>query len=102
MSKRSSAETPSAKPTARKNPLARRVFGARTPKADRRVRYMTSDGKTLPVLRPLRAIRSKCRDCCGGQVVEVRRCQIIDCPLWPYRMGRRPRPADVEKGGDDA
>jgi hypothetical protein len=21
---------------------------------------------------------------------EVRRCAIIDCPLWPYRMGKNP------------
>jgi hypothetical protein len=23
-------------------------------------------------------------------VPEVRRCAIIDCPLWPYRMGKNP------------
>ncbi len=42
-------------------------------------------------LTPVRAIRQKCKDCCGGQLSEVRRCHIADCPLHVYRMGRRPR-----------
>jgi hypothetical protein len=35
----------------------------------------------------LDAIREKCIDCCGGMVAEVRRCRMVDCALWPYRMG---------------
>lgn len=35
-----------------------------------------------------KAIRLKCLDCCCGQAAEVRRCEITDCPLWRYRMGR--------------
>jgi hypothetical protein len=31
-----------------------------------------------------------CLDCSSGSKVEVRQCAIIDCPLWPYRMGRNP------------
>lgn len=41
-------------------------------------------------LTPIKAIRAKCLDCCCNQRAEVRRCQIDDCSLWPYRMGRRP------------
>lgn len=40
---------------------------------------------------PVRAIRAKCVDCCCGQLAEVRNCQITDCSLHPYRMGRRPK-----------
>jgi hypothetical protein len=38
----------------------------------------------------LRVIRSKCVDCCGGQESEVRKCVLITCPNWPYRMGANP------------
>lgn len=34
------------------------------------------------------AIRQKCLDCCCGLSAEVRRCNIIGCPLFRYRMGR--------------
>jgi hypothetical protein len=44
----------------------------------------------IPILTPLKAVRAKCLDCCCGQRKEVRQCQILDCPLWHYRMGRRP------------
>lgn len=37
---------------------------------------------------PLKAIRAKCIDCSGHQVKEVKRCPVIHCALWPYRMGR--------------
>jgi len=39
---------------------------------------------------PIKAIRKKCLDCCCDQVKEVRLCTAINCPLYPYRMGRRP------------
>jgi hypothetical protein len=38
----------------------------------------------------LKAIRSKCLDCCVGQVGEVARCTSTRCPLWPYRMATDP------------
>lgn len=41
-------------------------------------------------LTPLKAIRAKCKDCCGGQVREVTLCPVKKCTLWPYRMGHRP------------
>lgn len=46
-----------------------------------------NDGVVLP---PLKAIRAKCLECCCDQVVEVRLCDMTDCPLWPFRMGRNP------------
>lgn len=45
----------------------------------------------IKVLTPVKAIRAKCLDCCGGQNIEVRLCQIERCPLFPYRMGHRPK-----------
>lgn len=42
-------------------------------------------------LRPLKAIRAKCLDCCCGQIREVRDCPCRTCTLYPYRMGKRPK-----------
>lgn len=47
------------------------------------------------ILTPLRAIRAKCLDCSAGSAKEVRECVMLDCPLYPYRLGkslnRKPR-----------
>jgi len=42
-------------------------------------------------ITPLRAVRLKCLDCCLGQAHEVRLCPCKDCPLYPYRFGRKPK-----------
>ena len=42
-------------------------------------------------LTPMKAIRAKCLDCCCYQPLEVRLCTAEKCPLFPYRMGKRPR-----------
>lgn len=42
-------------------------------------------------LTPVKAIRAKCIDCCCGDRKEVRECTITQCPLYPYRMGKRPK-----------
>ena len=39
---------------------------------------------------PLRARRLKCLDCCNGSAQEVRLCTAINCPSWPFRMGKNP------------
>ena len=39
---------------------------------------------------PIKAIRKKCLDCTCYQPKEVRLCPNIDCPIYPYRFGRRP------------
>ena len=41
----------------------------------------------------MKAIRRKCLDCSAAQSIEVRRCVIPDCPLYPFRFGKRP---DIE------
>ena len=44
----------------------------------------------MEVYRPLKAIRLKCLDCSNGSQHEVRFCPVMDCPLYPYRFGKRP------------
>jgi hypothetical protein len=47
-------------------------------------------GGTMEIKTPMKAIRAKCMDCSNNQIVEVRECPIINCPLYPYRMGHNP------------
>ena len=35
-----------------------------------------------------KAIRAKCVDCTNHQPKEIRLCPVLDCELWPYRMGK--------------
>ena len=42
-------------------------------------------------ISPLRAIRAKCLDCVCGSKYEVRLCASRNCPLYPYRMGHKPK-----------
>jgi hypothetical protein len=42
-------------------------------------------------LSPLKAIKAHCLDCSGGSRKEVQGCEIADCPLYPYRLGKNPR-----------
>lgn len=39
-------------------------------------------------------VRAKCLDCAAGSATEVRRCPAVECPSWPYRLGRSPFRAD--------
>ncbi len=45
------------------------------------------------LLSASRAIRYNCLDCAGGNQADVRECEILKCPLWPFRMGKN-RPFD--------
>lgn len=42
-------------------------------------------------LTPIKAIRQKCLECSSFQPSEVRKCEIAECPLYPYRLGKRPK-----------
>ena len=46
---------------------------------------------TQKILTPLKSIRAKCMECCCGQAKEVKLCNLSECPLFPYRMGKRPK-----------
>jgi hypothetical protein len=50
----------------------------------------TPDYRHTVPLRPLKAIRARCLDCCAGSSHEVRQCVVYACALWPYRLGKRP------------
>ena len=39
---------------------------------------------------PMQAIRRRCLDCSGHQLAEVKLCEAVTCPLWPFRAGRHP------------
>ena len=40
-------------------------------------------------IRTLKQLRLHCLSCTEN-AAEVRRCAIINCPMWPYRMGHNP------------
>ena len=50
-------------------------------------------------VRPLEAIRHKCLDCSSGHVKDVRNCELVACPLWPFRAGRHPYKKIPSKSG---
>jgi len=35
-----------------------------------------------------RAIRAHCLECSGGERAEVAACEVRDCKLWAFRLGR--------------
>lgn len=39
---------------------------------------------------PIKAIRAKCLECQGNQYSKIRSCGSTNCPLYPYRLGKRP------------
>ena len=45
---------------------------------------------------PIKAIRKKCLDCTCHQPKEIRFCTVIDCPIYPYRLGHRPDEATID------
>ena len=40
----------------------------------------------------MKVIRKHCLECMGGLVAE---CWSPECPVWPYRFGRRPKAEDL-------
>lgn len=53
----------------------------------------------MKVLTPIKAIRAYCIECSGGMTKEVKLCPVEKCPLYPYRMGKRPT-ADTDIGNN--
>ena len=51
----------------------------------------------VPTVR--KVIRAKCLECCKGSVVEINNCPMVDCSLWPYRLGKG---INQSVGGDPA
>lgn len=42
------------------------------------------------IMNPVKAIRAKCLDCCGGVLSEIALCPVKDCALYAFRAGRNP------------
>ena len=45
---------------------------------------------------PIKAIRKKCLDCTCNQPKEIRNCTVVNCALYPYRMGHRPDKSTID------
>jgi len=52
---------------------------------------LTQQRRPGELATPLKAVRSKCIDCCAGSWKEVELCPVTQCALWPYRFGGRKR-----------
>lgn len=53
--------------------------------------YRTKNGHETKKLTPVQMIRQGCLDCCSWQPKEVELCPLTDCPVWPLRLGKKPR-----------
>lgn len=52
--------------------------------------YKKNKGKIEVHLSPVKSIKKHCFDCSGGSKKEIRGCIILDCPLYPFRLGKNP------------
>jgi hypothetical protein len=52
--------------------------------------YESVEAQRKSIKGPLRAIRIKCFECMGGQIVLIRSCATINCHLWSFRLGTNP------------
>lgn len=50
-------------------------------------------GKSVPRIRPLKAIAEKCKDCAGDE--QPKNCTLTDCVLHPFRTGKNPNRAGL-------
>lgn len=57
------------------------------------ISYLFKKGvnRLAAILTPIKSIRAKCKDCTNNQYLEIKECTLKNCPLWPYRMGKRPK-----------
>lgn len=53
-------------------------------------------------MTPIKSIRAKCLECSCGNTAEVRNCLITECPLYPYRMGHRPKVEEIIEEGAES
>ncbi len=78
------------------DPVEKTIVG-RDPREMTRDELSKSGHEARPILS---AIREKCLDCSGGSVAETRRCSVIKCALWPFRMGTNPFRAERAMSDD--
>lgn len=64
---------------------------------------MKEESKKVTAKRLLKAIYAHCLECCGDDRRELRACELSDCLLWPYRLGKRALIENLpEKGKEDS
>jgi len=44
----------------------------------------------MKIKTPIKAIRAMCLKCAENSYRAIRECSDNECPIWPYRMGKRP------------
>lgn len=52
----------------------------------------------MKIKSPLKSIRAKCLECSNQQKGEVLNCQITDCSLYPFRLGKNPNRKRIKNG----
>ncbi len=45
---------------------------------------------------PKKTIRAYCKDCCVGQIREIKLCPIIQCEIYLYRFGRMAKDEELK------
>lgn len=63
------------------------VLEAECDEVDDETLSVSADNKKMS---PLRAIKLRCIDCCGGSYSEVKECPSVSCSLYPFRLGKNP------------
>lgn len=48
------------------------------------------------------AVRAKCYDCCVYDFNEVKHCEAFSCPLWAFRLGKKPKDVSRVQATADA
>jgi hypothetical protein len=71
-------------------PPALLIQAGHTPRQTRAIVSALGDEPFHHDLKRHKDLRNHCLECSGGSKRDVRGCAIINCPLWPYRMGRNP------------
>jgi len=56
-------------------------------------RIKPNDGEKL--LTPCKSIRAFCVECSVFHTTEVRNCDIFECVLYPFRMGKNPNRSGI-------
>ena len=52
--------------------------------------------KKIDKLRtPYKTFRAKCMDCTQSQYDEIKYCQVPQCPIYPFRFGKKPTEDDT-------
>lgn len=94
-------KAPAKKAPAKKAP-AKKVAAKKTPAKKATAKYGRGRPKKGEVRPPkekkitaTKAIRAKCNECIGGEPGHIKykaieECHLTDCPLFPFRFGRRP------------